>query len=187
VLVGAAAAGVAAIAYNASRPDSLPDRLSNWVGDPSCLGGKAQVKRGDVEDLKYGAPEFVRFADSLTIVTCEDLGPVTWVVRFRSRAELLHAFLLVPRRAPPHRESVARDNWCLVGRSAFSGNTLDHKGDLPRFCCRVQGSIQRETDRPLPTLVRPNKPPEGPPWIRYRARGVPQAERRIPDACRVVT
>ena len=121
--------------YFNSRPQSLPAKLSDWIAErePSCLGGRPKIERSLPSARPDLFPDLLPHAESLAVVACDDLGPVTIVLKFRSRGSLTRAFA--------RSNTARRDKWCFTGRDAFSGSTLD-PGQLETFCRRLRGSIQ---------------------------------------------
>jgi hypothetical protein len=129
-----AAIAAAAILYFTTRPQSLPAKLSDWIAErePSCLGGKPKVERSKPSTRPDLYPDLLPHAESLAVVACEDLGPVTVVLTFRSRDELTRAFA--------SSKSARRSKWCFSGREAFDGSGLD-RGQLDSFCQRLHGTV----------------------------------------------
>jgi hypothetical protein len=132
--VALVALGVGAILYFSSRPQSLPAKLADWIAErePSCLGGKPKIDRSPPSARPDLYPDLLPHAESLAVVACEEGGPVTIVLRFRSHAELARAFA--------GSASARRSKWCFSGREAFDGTTLD-RGQLQDFCQRLHGTI----------------------------------------------
>lgn len=135
-----AAAGIVAvlaaavIVYVATRPQSLPDKLSAWIAErePSCLGGKPKVERAKPSTRPDLYPDLLPHAESLAVVACQDVGPVTVVLTFRSRDDLKRAFA--------SSKSARHTEWCSSGREAFDGAGLD-RGQLEAFCRRLHGNV----------------------------------------------
>jgi hypothetical protein len=132
-LVSAIIAGV--VLYLSSRQQSLPDKLSDWIAErePSCLGGKPHVERSRPSDRPDLFPDLLPHARSLAVVACDYGGPVTIVLGFASPRDMTRAFA--------GSTSARGDIWCLKGREAFSGKTLD-PGQLPDFCRRLHGAVR---------------------------------------------
>jgi len=140
LLLVVAAAAVAAVAVGAilsrnSRPQDLPAKLGDWIvqRDPSCLDGKPEIKRSRPSARPDLYPDLLPHAESLSVVACEYLGPVTVVLKFGSRAELTRAFAA--------SKDARSSKWCFTGREAFDGSTLD-PGELETFCRRLRGTIR---------------------------------------------
>jgi hypothetical protein len=128
------AIGAGAIVYFTTRPQSLPATLSDWIAErePSCLGGKPVIERSKPSARPDLYPDLLPRAESLAVVACRDGGPVTVVLKFRSRDSLARAFA--------GSVSARRSRWCFSGREAFSGSGLD-RGWLDAFCERLHGTV----------------------------------------------
>ena len=127
-------AGVIALVRHLNEPTTLQERVAALVGDPSCLGGGATRERVRAAERPDLYPDLLPQARSVVIVACDYGGPVSIVVEFHSAAALQRAFA--------HSRTARRSRWCVVGEGAFDGNTLDHRGDLARFCSRVHGTVR---------------------------------------------
>jgi hypothetical protein len=131
-LIVAVVAG--AILYFTTRPQSLPEKLSDWIAERerSCLGGKPTIERTKPAARPDLYPDLLPHAESLAVVGCDYGGPVTIVLTFRSRGDLTRAFA--------SSKSARRSRWCFTGREAFDGSGLD-RGQLDAFCRRVDGTL----------------------------------------------
>jgi hypothetical protein len=134
-----AAAGLVVFAagatlYFTSRPQSLPAKLADWIAErePSCEGGKPKIDRSEPSARPDLYPDLLPHAESLAVVACQDLGPVTIVLKFGSRGELTRAFA--------NSTSARRSRWCFTGKEAFDGGSLN-RGQLEMFCERLHGTI----------------------------------------------
>jgi hypothetical protein len=141
VVVGAIVLGILAIVLvrGASEPDTLAEKVADAMKKESprdnCLGGEPSrepVRSSQRPDIY---PDLIRQARSAVLVSCNDVGPVTVVVEFDTRAALERSFT--------RSRSARHSAWCLVAAGAFDGKTLDHPGDLDRLCRRVDGTIRR--------------------------------------------
>lgn len=137
LLIAVVAAVTTILLVRSDGPPTLAHQLGILIvneANHSCIGGEASLQSVTAAERPDLYHDLLSRAQSAELVSCDDLGAVSIVLHFKSRARLVRAF--------QNSRSARTSGWCVVGSSAFNGALLDHRSSLRRYCARLHGTLR---------------------------------------------